>query len=59
MGLQPVSTTSNSRDDVPTRAVDEYRKTIEKDAALQRRFQPIMVNEPSVEVRGIPDLELH
>jgi ATP-dependent Clp protease ATP-binding subunit ClpB len=29
--------------------LDEYRKTIEKDAALQRRFQPIMVNEPSVE----------
>ncbi len=29
--------------------MDEYRKTIEKDAALQRRFQPIMVNEPSVE----------
>lgn len=29
--------------------LDEYRKTIEKDAALQRRFQPIVVNEPSVE----------
>ena len=29
--------------------LDEYRKTIEKDAALQRRFQPITVNEPSVE----------
>jgi ATP-dependent Clp protease ATP-binding subunit ClpB len=29
--------------------LDEYRKTIEKDAALQRRFQPIQVNEPSVE----------
>ncbi|OCF38898.1 ATP-dependent Clp protease ATP-binding subunit ClpB [Kwoniella heveanensis CBS 569] len=29
--------------------LDEYRKTIEKDAALQRRFQPIIVNEPSVE----------
>ena len=29
--------------------LDEYRKTIEKDAALQRRFQPIMVEEPSVE----------
>lgn len=28
---------------------DEYKKTIEKDAALQRRFQPIMVDEPSVE----------
>jgi ATP-dependent Clp protease ATP-binding subunit ClpB len=38
--------------------MDEYRKTIEKDAALQRRFQPITVNEPSVEstisiLRGI------
>ena len=38
--------------------MDEYRKTIEKDAALQRRFQPIMINEPSVEstisiLRGI------
>lgn len=29
--------------------LDEYRKTIEKDAALQRRFQPIVINEPSVE----------
>jgi ATP-dependent Clp protease ATP-binding subunit ClpB len=29
--------------------VDEYRKQIEKDAALERRFQPVMVNEPSVE----------
>jgi ATP-dependent Clp protease ATP-binding subunit ClpB len=29
--------------------VDEYRKIIEKDAALQRRFQPVMVGEPSVE----------
>ena len=29
--------------------VDEYRKIIEKDAALQRRFQPIFVGEPSVE----------
>ena len=28
--------------------VDEYRKHIEKDAALERRFQPVMVNEPSV-----------
>lgn len=28
---------------------DEYRKYIEKDAALERRFQPIMVEEPSVE----------
>ncbi len=29
--------------------IDEYRKYIEKDAALERRFQPIMVNEPTVE----------
>ncbi|MGI8481772.1 MAG: Clp protease N-terminal domain-containing protein, partial [Chthoniobacterales bacterium] len=29
--------------------LDEYRKYIEKDAALERRFQPMMVNEPSVE----------
>jgi ATP-dependent Clp protease ATP-binding subunit ClpC len=28
--------------------IDEYRKNIEKDAALERRFQPIMVPEPSV-----------
>ncbi|MGC8766004.1 MAG: ATP-dependent chaperone ClpB [Brevinematia bacterium] len=28
---------------------DEYRKYIEKDKALERRFQPIMVNEPSIE----------
>ena len=29
--------------------LDEYRKYIEKDAALERRFQPVTVNEPSVE----------
>jgi len=29
--------------------LDEYRKHIEKDAALERRFQPIQINEPSVE----------
>ena len=29
--------------------LDEYRKYIEKDAALERRFQPIMVEEPTVE----------
>jgi ATP-dependent Clp protease ATP-binding subunit ClpB len=29
--------------------VDEYRKQIEKDAALERRFQPVLVEEPSVE----------
>jgi ATP-dependent Clp protease ATP-binding subunit ClpB len=30
--------------------LDEYRKHIEKDAALERRFQPVQVSEPSVEV---------
>ncbi|MDI6731922.1 MAG: AAA family ATPase [Candidatus Margulisbacteria bacterium] len=40
--------------------VDEYRKYIEKDAALERRFQPVYVNEPSVELtieilKGIRD----
>ena len=40
--------------------LDEYRKNIEKDAALERRFQPIQVNEPSVEdateiLRGLRD----
>ena len=29
--------------------IEEYRKYIEKDAALERRFQPVMVNEPTVE----------
>ncbi len=43
----------------------EYRKYFEKDAALTRRFQPIMVNEPSINealqiLRGIkPNLEAH
>ncbi len=40
--------------------LDEYRKYIEKDAALERRFQPVMVEEPSVEdtisiLRGLKD----
>jgi ATP-dependent Clp protease ATP-binding subunit ClpC len=40
--------------------VDEYRKNIEKDAALERRFQPVLVNEPSVDLtieilKGIRD----
>jgi len=45
--------------------LDEYRKYIEKDAALERRFQPILVSEPSVEdtvaiLRGIKEkYELH
>ena len=29
--------------------LDEYRKHIERDAALERRFQPVMVGEPSIE----------
>ena len=29
--------------------LNEYRKYIEKDSALERRFQPVMVKEPSVE----------
>ncbi|MEQ5777048.1 MULTISPECIES: ATP-dependent chaperone ClpB [unclassified Thalassospira] len=45
--------------------LDEYRKYIEKDAALARRFQPVFVSEPTVEdtvsiLRGIKDkYELH
>ncbi len=31
------------------KTLDEYRKYIEKDAALERRFQPVMVDEPTVE----------
>jgi ATP-dependent Clp protease ATP-binding subunit ClpB len=45
--------------------LDEYRKYVEKDAALARRFQPVMVSEPNVEdtisiLRGIKEkYELH
>jgi ATP-dependent Clp protease ATP-binding subunit ClpB len=45
--------------------LDEYRKYIEKDAALERRFQPVMVNEPTVEdtiaiLRGLKErYEVH
>ena len=45
--------------------LDEYRKHIEKDAALERRFQPVMVDEPSAEeaiemLRIVrPNYELH
>ncbi len=40
--------------------VDEYRKNIEKEAALERRFQPVLVGEPSVDeaieiLRGLKD----
>jgi ATP-dependent Clp protease ATP-binding subunit ClpB len=45
--------------------LDEYRKNVEKDAALERRFQPVMVDAPSVEdtisiLRGLKDrFEVH
>jgi ATP-dependent Clp protease ATP-binding subunit ClpB len=45
--------------------LDEYRKHIEKDAALERRFQPVMVSQPTVEdtiaiLRGLKErYELH
>ena len=45
--------------------LDEYRKHIEKDAALERRFQPVMVSEPTVEdtiaiLRGLKErYEVH
>src|SRR5271157_2017844 len=45
--------------------LDEYRKYVEKDAALERRFQPVTVNEPNVEdtiaiLRGLkPRYEAH
>src|SRR6266849_2510848 len=45
--------------------LDEYRKHIEKDAALERRFQPVMVGEPSVQdtisiLRGLKErYEVH
>jgi len=45
--------------------LDEYRKRVEKDAALERRFQPILVGEPSVEdtisiLRGLKErYEVH
>jgi ATP-dependent Clp protease ATP-binding subunit ClpB len=45
--------------------IDEYRKYIEKDAALERRFQPVLVSEPSMEdtisiLRGIKEkYEVH
>jgi ATP-dependent Clp protease ATP-binding subunit ClpB len=45
--------------------LDEYRKHVEKDPALERRFQPVLVNEPSVEdtisiLRGLKErYEIH
>ncbi len=48
-----------------THPADEYRKTIGKDAALERRFQPVTIDEPTVEstisiLRGLkPRYEVH
>ena len=45
--------------------LDEYRKYVEKDAALERRFQPVLINEPTVEdtiaiLRGLKEkYEIH
>src|SRR6516225_7103217 len=45
--------------------LDEYRKHVEKDAALERRFQPVLVSEPTVEdtiaiLRGLKErYEVH
>lgn len=45
--------------------IDEYRKYIEKDAALERRFQPVLIDEPSIEetisiLRGLKErYEVH
>lgn len=45
--------------------IDEYRKYIEKDAALERRFQPVLINEPNIEeaisiLRGLKErYEVH
>jgi ATP-dependent Clp protease ATP-binding subunit ClpB len=49
----------------PQHIADEYRKTIGKDSALERRFQPVTIEEPSVEstisiLRGLkPRYEVH
>jgi ATP-dependent Clp protease ATP-binding subunit ClpB len=57
-----------ARGDMPAigaTTLDEYRKYIEKDAALERRFQPILIDEPSVEdtisiLRGLKEkYEVH
>jgi len=57
-----------ARGDLPAvgaTTLDEYRKYIEKDAALERRFQPVLIDEPSVEdtisiLRGLKEkYEVH
>ncbi|KAG6814886.1 hypothetical protein H0H93_011855, partial [Arthromyces matolae] len=45
-GLQLVGATTPSIEEA---TADEYRKTIAKDAALERRFQPVTIDEPTVE----------
>src|SRR5437868_11362353 len=46
--LKPMLARGESRT-IGATTLDEYRKYIEKDAALERRFQPVLVSEPSVE----------
>ncbi|HAI20804.1 MAG TPA: type VI secretion system ATPase TssH, partial [Clostridiales bacterium UBA8153] len=62
--LKPVLARGEMRT-VGATTLDEYRKHIEKDAALERRFQPVLVDEPSVEatvsiLRGLKErYEVH
>ena len=73
-GLQLVGATTRKSHCVHSKSVnlsfsffiaDEYRKTIGKDAALERRFQPISIDEPTVSstisiLRGLkPRYEVH
>ena len=71
-GLQLVGATTgmykhihNQLTGIDHSTVDEYRKTIGKDAALERRFQPVQIEEPTVEstisiLRGLkPRYEVH
>src|SRR5258705_8858841 len=46
--LKPVLV-QGERHTVGGTTLDEYRKYVEKDAALERRFQPVQVGEPTVE----------
>ena len=61
--LKPISRAANSQ--VGATTIDEYREHIEKDAALERRFQPVIVVEPAVDdtigiLRGLTeDYEEH
>jgi ATP-dependent Clp protease ATP-binding subunit ClpB len=62
--LKPVLSRGELRT-IGATTIDEYRKYIEKDAALQRRFQPVLVKEPSTEetiaiLRGLKEkYEVH